>query len=152
MLALLLPYGPSRRERRVGFRPVCAGLAPLVLLAVAACGNQVVITPSQGGCTDYNFDDPAASAIEWEAAKDGTARAWRSNALLEKTGLIFDPLITVEGNVVEVFEAWAGGETDDAFCYEPSVGFEGLGGELEVRWYLAEGESVPYDTVDIEVP
>ncbi len=123
-----------------------------LLLLVAACSNPVVITPSQGGCVDYNFASPAESTVEWEGTEKGSVRVWRSNSLLEQTGLTFDPLILVDGEVVQVFEAWVGGDTDDAFCYEPVVSFEGLIGELQVRWYLAEGEAVPYDSVDIDAP
>lgn len=122
----------------------------LALLLFAACANQVTITPAQGGCTDYDFDNPAESTVEWEVSKDGGARVWRANALQEQTGLIFDPVIDVEGNVVSIFEAWTGGETDDAFCYEPVVAFAGLSGKLQVRWYLREGDTVPYDSVELE--
>ncbi|MDP2311396.1 MAG: hypothetical protein Q8P41_00710 [Pseudomonadota bacterium] len=122
----------------------------LALLLFAACANQVTIIPGQDGCIDYNFTDPAESTVDWEASSGGTARAWRSNALMDQTGLIFEPNIAADGNVIHVYEAWTGGETADAFCYEPSVAFEGVSGELQVRWYLAEGDTVPYDSVDIE--
>jgi len=121
----------------------------MLLLLAAACSNPVVITPSQGGCVDYNFASPDESAVESEGTADGAIRVWRSNALLEQTGLIFDPLIEVDDKVVQVFEAWVGGETDDAFCYEPVVTFEGLVGDLQVRWFLPEDDMVPFDSVDI---
>ncbi|MES2641200.1 MAG: hypothetical protein V4850_17050 [Myxococcota bacterium] len=124
----------------------------LALLVLAACANQVTITPSQGGCADYDFADPAESTIEWEASKSGSARVWRANALQEQTGLVFDPLIEVEGKVVSVYEAWTGGETEDSFCYEPVVSFEGLSRELQVRWYLYAGDTVPYESVEIDAP
>lgn len=123
----------------------------LALLLLAACGNQITITPGQDGCTDYVFASPAESTVEWEASSAGSARAWRTNALQEQSGLIFDPLIEIAGDEVSVFEVWTGGETDDALCYEPAVSFEGLSaGTIEVRWYLAEGDTVPFDTVEVE--
>ncbi|MDP2306643.1 MAG: hypothetical protein Q8P18_11530 [Pseudomonadota bacterium] len=124
----------------------------LALLFLAACADQVTITPGQGACTDYDPADPAESTVESDISKDGSARVWRSNALREQTGLIFDPVIEVGGDIVSVFEAWTGGETDDALCYEPIVSFQGVTRDLQVRWYLQEGDPAPFDSVDIEAP
>ena len=123
----------------------------LALFLLAACGSQVTLTPSQGGCTDYDFDNPSDSAVETELdGGGGGGRVYRTNALLEQTGLLFDPIIEISAGRVEVYEKWSGGETDEAFCYEPSVAFEGLDGKMTVEWYLEEGDTVPFDEVEVD--
>ncbi len=122
----------------------------LALLLLAACTGQVTLTPGQDGCTDYDFANPADSTIESEVSADGSGRVWRTYAVQEQTGLFFDPEIVVGGSVVEVYEKWTGGETDDAFCYAPWVAFEGLSGKMTVEWYLEPGDGVPFDSVDVE--
>lgn len=119
------------------------------LLLLAACGGEVTLTPGQDGCTDYDFDNPAESEVGFEVS-GSSGRVWRNYALLEQTGLLFDPIIDVSGNTVSVYEQWAGGESDDAFCYAPYVAFEGLEGKMTVDWYLADGDTVPFDSVEIE--
>lgn len=118
-----------------------------ILLLLAACGGTVTITPGQDGCTNYDFDDPAPSVI-LSSVEGTTGDVRRTGALLEQTGLYFDPAITVDADVVEVHEAWAGGETDESFCYEPWVKIEGIADEVQIRWYL-EGEASPMDTVNL---
>lgn len=121
----------------------------LALLLLTACASQVTLTPGQDGCTDYDFQNPATSEVEFDLA-GSSGRVWRTYALLDQTGLLFDPVIEIAGNTVEVYEQWTGGETDDAFCYAPYVAFEGLDGKMTVDWFLAPGDSVPYASVDVE--
>jgi hypothetical protein len=120
-----------------------------VFFFFVVCGGEVTLKPGQDGCTDYDFDNPAESEVDFEVA-GGSGRVFRTYALLEQTGLLFDPVIDVGGNTVSVYERWTGGESDDAFCYAPYVAFEGLEGKLTVDWFLADGDTVPYDSVEIE--
>lgn len=122
------------------------------LVLLAGCANQVTLTPGQGVCTDFDETNPALSTVGWESAESGTARVWRTNALKEQAGLVFDPVIAFTGKVVSVVEVWTGGETDDTFCYEPMVTFDGVTGKHQVRWYLHEGDTVAFDIVEIEAP
>ena len=125
---------------------------PLALLLYVACADPISITPSQAGCDEVTPEASPASTLEWEAASDGSIRVWRSNAYEEQTGLIFDPVVVVDGKIVEIHEAWTGGETADTYCYEPAVTFEGIAKTLQVRWFVDEGDTVPFDTVDVEAP
>ncbi len=118
-----------------------------VFLLLSACGN-VTLTPSEGGCTDINLADPPASSVESETDPDGSVRVYRAAAFFDQTGLVFAPELVTEGDVLHVHEAWSGGETEDAFCYQPTVTVTGLAAKLQVRWYL-EGEDTPFDTVEI---
>ena len=122
----------------------------LALLLLAACGSQVTLAPGQDGCTDYDFDNPSDSTVEFDVDGSGSGRVWRTNALLEQTGLTFDPTIEIAGGAVQVFEKWSGGETDEAFCYAPYVAFSGLSGKMTVQWFLEEGDEVPFDEVEVE--
>jgi hypothetical protein len=122
----------------------------LTLLLLAACANQVTITPSQGYCTDFDYADPPDSSLEVEVSADGTARVWRANAVLDQTGLLFDPEITVDGNIVSVYEGWSGGDEETAFCYEPAIGLDGLTKKIQVRWFMDDTATVPFDTIDVE--
>lgn len=119
-----------------------------LLLLLVACKNPVTLTPGQDACVS---EDPEAAAEEvvWESTGEGAARVGRE-VVLDGTGLVFDPVFEVEPNVVHVYERWSGGGTEDPFCYAPNVAIEGIARELQVRWYLAEGDTTPFDTVDIE--
>jgi hypothetical protein len=119
------------------------------LLVLLGCGLNVDITPSTGACENYDFDSPAESTLEWEAQGDSAVRVWRTNGLLEQTGLVFDPEFEFEGRVISVHEAYSGGESDEPFCYAPEILLEGVSGKIEVRWYL-EGDDVPFKTVEVE--
>lgn len=119
------------------------------LLLFLGCALDVAITPSTGVCQNYDFDSPADSTLEWEAAGEGAFRIWRTNALMEQTGLTFDPTFDFEGRDISLHEAWSGGESDESFCYAPEILLEGVTGAIEVRWYL-EGEDIPFKTIEVE--
>lgn len=123
-----------------------------VLLFLVACGQQVTLQPGLDGCENYNFTDPQDPTLEWEAAADGTGRVWRTNVLMEQTGMVFEPEIVVEGDTVSLYEVWTGGEGEPQFCYAPYLALTGIQTQVQVRWYLAVGETVPFETVNVEAP
>jgi hypothetical protein len=122
----------------------------IVLSLLIGCAPEVTLRATQGGCTDFDYDDPAPAALVSEVSEDGTALVTRTNVLLDAAGYTFDPVITADKRLIEVFEVWTGEGQGEPFCYTPAVELEGLRGEFEVRWYLAEGDSVPFATVELK--
>lgn len=123
----------------------------MILFALLACGGAVVIEPGQGGCTDVDLNDPEASSLTVALGED-SAVVTRTYVMLT-SGLAFDPTIQAEDGVVSVYEAWAETDeaTEDPFCYAPTVTLTGGSGDAQVRWYLAEGDTTPFDTVEVEL-
>lgn len=120
----------------------------MLALVLLACAHEVAITPSQGGCTDFSYEDPAPSEVVWEPQADGVTIT-RTNILLDEAGLTFAPELAIDGKQMDVRERWTDPASDDQFCYTASLFVEGFAGELEVRWYL-EDETVPFQTILIE--
>jgi hypothetical protein len=122
----------------------------LVFSLLLGCAPEVNIVASQGGCTEFDYDNPAPSELVSEVGEDGTAVVSRTNVLLDAGDYTFEPVIVPDRRLIEVFETWTGAGEGDPFCFVPSVSLEGLRGEFELRWYLAEGDVVPFATVELK--
>jgi len=121
-----------------------------MFLLLLACASEIEVTPAQSACTDVDFENPDPSELLWESTGDGQARVWRTYVFLDESGLGFAPELAIEKGVLSVTERWDEPETDDAFCYQPELEITGFRGALEVRWFLAEDDSVPFATVQLE--
>ncbi|MFZ5482171.1 MAG: hypothetical protein ACOZNI_35750 [Myxococcota bacterium] len=120
----------------------------MILALFAACAPVAIETDLEA-CTNVDFDDPSPSALVVTASGD-TVRVERDYDYVDGTGLTFDPVIATEGKVVHVYEAWSGGDSEDAFCYVPAVVISPVKGKMQVRWYLSPDDATPWDTVEIE--
>ena len=68
---------------------------------------------------------------------------------------VFDPELSVDGNVVSIRERWLGvGDTGDdgcSTCWVPTVTMtDPPSRKLEYRWYI-EGSDIPFETVEFKV-
>lgn len=124
----------------------------MLILALFACSGSVTLEPAQDGCSDFDYNDPAESKLVAELG-DGSAVVRRTNVLLETTGLAFDPEIVPDDRVINVYEAWVVLEEtgEGPFCYAPEVQLREGSGAFQVRWFLEEGDSTPFDTVEVEL-
>lgn len=117
---------------------------------LAACNQLVEVSPSLQACADVNFEAPPASVVEAEMLVEASALVWRTNVYLEESGLSFAPTFAIHRGVLSIYEAWEGAESADPYCYQPQVQVDGIQGDLEVRWFLGPGETVPFETLIIE--
>jgi hypothetical protein len=122
----------------------------LALALFVACAPEVNVTSVQDGCTDFDYDDPAPSELVTTVSEDGSAVVSRTNVLLDAAGYVFEPVIVADKRLIEVFEIWTGEGEGEPFCYVPSIELSGLRGEFELRWYLAEGDSIPFATTEMK--
>ena len=121
----------------------------MFLVLLVACGGKVEIQPGQAGCTDYNFEQPEESRLS--VSMDGdVAVVQRTNVLIGGTAPVFEPEISVEGDVITVEKAWTGTDETTSFCYLPQVTVTGVTGKLQVRWFLEDDGTTPFDTVNLE--
>ena len=121
----------------------------MTLMLLVSCAQELAVEHSQGGCVEYDFDDPADSEVHWEWA-DPIAKIWRTNVALEQSQLEFDPTFKTDGNLVSIYEAWGGEPLEAPFCYQPEIHVEGMTRKLEIRWYSHDDETVPFATLEIE--
>ena len=120
----------------------------MIVLLLACVGNPE-LSPSSQGCTNYDFDEPQDSTVEFSVAGD-VADVWRSYVERENADDSFDPDLSGEGNVVEIHEKWVAGSDANPTCLEPHVQIKGFGAPIEVRWFTADNSAVPVDTLEIE--
>lgn len=123
----------------------------MVILLLAACVGNPVIAPSTRGCTDYDFDDPAAPKVKQEDDGDAVI-VFRTPVERPNLGDLFDPDITAEADVIEVRELWSSAADAVPTCLEPIVTVSEFGAPIEVRWFTEDDSNVPFDTVIIEPP
>ncbi|GDX82547.1 hypothetical protein LBMAG42_43580 [Deltaproteobacteria bacterium] len=120
----------------------------MIVLLLACVGNPE-LSPSSQGCTNYDFDEPQDSTVEYSVDGD-VADVWRTYVERDNTDDSFEPDLSGEGNVVEVHEKWVAGSDANATCLEPHVRIKGFGAPIEVRWFTADNSAVPVDTLEIE--
>lgn len=120
----------------------------MLSLFLLACSQELSMTPSQGGCTDFSYENPTPPALSWVPYADG-ATVTRSNILLDQSGLTFSPEVSVDHGVLVLREWWTEPETDDQFCYTASVYVEDFTGQIELRWYVGDDE-LPFETLLID--
>lgn len=120
----------------------------MLFLLLAACNQEILITPSQSGCTDFDYNNPADPDVSYTLDDDG---AWvnRTNILLPESGLTFTPELSSDQGVLVVRERWSDPETEDQFCYVATLFLQDFGRQLEVRWYVGDDE-VPDETLIVQ--
>jgi len=119
----------------------------LALLLLACSSAQV--SSSVEDCTDYDFSGEQESTLA--SSVDGsTGDVWRTYVERANTDDSFAPDIVADGPVINVYEAWEDGSDANPMCMEPHVTLSDMNGEIEVRWYLDAGASVPFDTVKLQ--
>ncbi len=122
----------------------------LLCFALTGCAGQVTVTPSQTGCTDFNYSDPADPVVDWASTGDHEADVWRANVLLDQAGATFSPDFSISKGILSVTEHWTDPASDDTFCYQPQLALAGINGTLEVRWFTEDNPDVPVQTVEVE--
>lgn len=126
----------------------------LLLASLLACAGEITLDPGLGGCTDFDYDNPAASALTQTWTGDDSVVVQRTNVLQADSNLLFDPEIGSDGDILNVYERWVvDGDAGDAlaFCYVPEVAVTGAEGK-QVRWFLAVGDTIPFATLDLQAP
>jgi hypothetical protein len=126
----------------------------LALFAVLAlgCGPQELrVSSTAEGCTDYDPASPPAEAIE--VAVDANYVRVSHVPVYENCDGEFTPEVDTDGDVITVREYWT--LPDDAgtceTCFEPTVTLKDPdAGKYELSWYVGDGE-IPLDTVAFEV-
>lgn len=111
----------------------------MFILLFVACNQEIQVTPSQDGCTNFDYNNPADPVVDWVAQGDG-ALVSHQNVLLPESGLSFKPELVIDRGVLSVHEYWEDPANEEPFCYVANVLVQGYAGELEVRWY--EGDDV----------
>lgn len=120
----------------------------MLALLLLACSSAHV-SSSVEDCKDYDFTGEQESTLE--SSVDGnTADVWRTYVERENTDDAFAPDIVDDGGVISVYEAWEEGSDGNPMCVEPHVNLSEMSGEIEVRWYLDAGDSVPFNTVRVQ--
>ena len=120
----------------------------MLVLLFLACNQEILVTPSQSGCTNFDYNNPAEPDVSFRTEEDG-AYVTRTNILLPESGLTFTPDLTTDHGVLVVRERWSDPETEDQFCYVATLFLEDFGRQLEVRWYVGE-EDVPDETLIVQ--
>ncbi len=125
----------------------------LLVSMIMGCSTPLSFSSEQPGCTDYDFNDPAESALE--VSQQNLSVHVRRTNVIEACDAVFRPDVTTEGTLVLVREFWeGGGDTgEDACetCMVPTLTFsDPPGRKFEFRWYL-ENADVPYSSVEFKV-
>lgn len=120
----------------------------MLALLLLACTQEILITPSQSGCTDFDYSHPADPDVSYTLDVDG-AVVTRTNILLPESGLTFTPELTGDGGVLAVRERWSDPASEDQFCYVASLLLQDFGHEVEVRWYVGD-EAIPDETLIVQ--
>lgn len=120
----------------------------MLALLLLACAQDLLITPSQSGCTNFDYNNPADPDVSYTPDVDG-AYVNRVNILLQQSGLTFAPDLTNDNGVLIVRERWTDPEADDQFCYVATLFLQDFGNQLEVRWYLGD-EDTPDETLIVQ--
>lgn len=130
-------------------------LAALVLFSgLLGCSSELGFTSEQPGCVDVDLNDPAPP--ELKISQQNLSVVIRRTNVFKSCDAVFDPELSVDGNVVTIREYWVGGgdtasEDGCDTCWSPTVTMsDPPSRKLEYRWYL-EGADVPFDTVEFKV-
>ena len=121
----------------------------MFLVLLVACGGKVEIQPGQAGCLEYDFQNPEESRLT-ATMEDDVAVVQRSNVLIAGEEPVFEPEIAVDGDIITVQEVWTGAEGATSYCYLPQITVTGVSSKLQVRWFVEEDATTPFDTVNLE--
>jgi hypothetical protein len=120
----------------------------MLMLLLGACAPDINLVPVNNFCQDVDLDNLPPSELFFEGSGE-TGKVWLAN-YLAPSGLVFSPELAGEGRTIHVYQAWEGEGGEADFCYEPTVEMSGISGKIEVRWYLEDDHTVPYDTIELE--
>lgn len=125
----------------------------LAVLMFLSCSSELGFTSEQVGCVDVDLNDPAPS--ELTVSQQNLSVIIRRTMVFKDCDAMFDPELSVDGNVVSVRERWIdGGDTGEGSCntcYSPTVTMtDPPSRKLEYRWYI-EGSELPFDTKEFKV-
>ncbi len=110
-----------------------------LLIALAACSDQVSILTETAACEDYNFVDPEVSSVE--LTQEGEDIHISHTGVFQGCDDLFRPEVEASGKVIFVREFWESRTEDDCeLCFAPTIIIEAPPpGSYEVGWY--EGDA-----------
>ncbi len=123
----------------------------LSVFSFLACVGDPKLALSTQACQDFDPDDPADPAL-LSAVEGETVDVWRSPIQGYNLEDVFEPTITTDGELIEIFELWTPGEDTTPTCLEPHLALSEFGATLEIRWFTEDDANVPFDTVKIDPP
>jgi hypothetical protein len=127
-----------------------------VLALLLACAGETTLDPGLGACADFDYDNPAPSVLSVTWLGEEKVIVARTNVLQPDGNLAFTPEIVAEGDVISVYEGWTlpTGEEGDGleFCFLPQVDITGPVDGMQLRWFYAVGDTIPFASVNLEAP
>jgi hypothetical protein len=120
-----------------------------LLLLTACAADRVVMTVSQPGCADYDFENPPDESLE--VADDSTDLSVAHVGVVGSCDAVFEPDVSSDGDTIEVREYWIGDDPDSTctVCWSPTVTLQDPPrGRYNFRWYVGD---TPFDTLSVEV-
>ncbi|MSQ02352.1 MAG: hypothetical protein EXR71_10765 [Myxococcales bacterium] len=121
------------------------------LWSLLACVGDPKLAISTEGCQNVDPDDPADPVVA-TAIEGDTVDVYRTPVVGHNLEDVFEPTITTDGDLVEIFESWTAGEEATPACLEPHLAVSEFGATIEIRWYTEDDATVPFDTVKIDPP